>query len=92
MTLEHKKINIIQQIAASSQEEFINAIDEFLRNFQRPKYTLDLSNHPNIEDKVDIEKIKRERPLVEFDMTEFEKEADSLEWDKSIEELLSELD
>ena len=30
MTLEHRKIDIIQQIASSTQEEFIDAIDEVI--------------------------------------------------------------
>lgn len=92
MTLEHKKINLIQQIAASTREDLINALDEVVQRFDIPKYTIDLSRHTNIEMRVDIEKIKKERPLIDFDMNEFVEEANSLEWDKSIDELLKELD
>lgn len=42
----------------------------------------------NIEDEVDLEKIKMERPLKKLDINEFEKMTDSLKWEQSIEELL----
>ena len=92
MTLEHKKIEIIQEIASSTEEELINAVEKVLQNFSRAKFKLRLDRHANIESHVDIEKIKEERPPKDFDMKEFISEADELEWDKSISELLSELD
>lgn len=92
MTLEHKKIEIIQEIASSTHEELINAVEAVLQNFSKPKFTLDLSKHSNIEQNTNLEKIKIERPPVNFDMDEFIQEANALEWDKSIEELLAELD
>jgi hypothetical protein len=92
MTLDHRKIAIIQEIASSTHEDFINAIDEVIQKFARPKFKLDLSKHSNIREAVDIEKIKIERPLVKFDMSEFEEEANNLQWGKSIKELLTELD
>jgi hypothetical protein len=63
-----------------------------VQRFATPTYSIDLSRHSNIEARVDIEKIKRERPRVDFDMNEFVEEANSLEWNKSIEELLIDLD
>jgi hypothetical protein len=92
MTLERKKINLIQQIAASSQEDFINALDELAQRFTTPKYSIDLSRHTNIKTHVDIDSIKKERPPIDFDMNQFIEEANSLEWNKSIDELLIELD
>lgn len=92
MTLEHRKIALIQEIASSTQEDFINAVDEVVRQFSGTKFKLDLSKHTNIKKKVDIEKLKTDRPLIDFDMSEFVEEANDLEWDKSIEELLVELD
>ena len=92
MTIEHRKINIIRQIAASTHEEFIDAIDEVVRKFSRPKFSLDLSSHANFKEKVDLGKILSERTLIDFEMTDFIKEADELEWEKSVEELLEELD
>lgn len=92
MTLEHKKYEIIQRIILSKQDDFINALEEFVQQFEKPTFKLDLSKHSNIEPIVDLEKIKTERPLVDLDMNEFAKEADDLEWDQSIEELLAELD
>ncbi|TXF90289.1 hypothetical protein FUA23_07150 [Neolewinella aurantiaca] len=92
MTLEHKKYAIIQEIMTISQEDMIDMIEELVKKVTRPKYTLDLSRHANIKAKVDLEAIKKERPPVDFDMAEFRKEASELEWDKSIDELLQELD
>lgn len=92
MTLEHKKIEIIQEIASSDEVELINAIEEVLQRFSSATFTIDLGQHLNIEKQVNLEKIKEERPLKDFDMDEFVQEANELEWDKSISELLSELD
>ncbi len=92
MTLEHKKYEIIQEIMSITQEDIIDSIEEVIRKMSKPKYRLDLSKHSNIKERVDIEKIKTERPLIDFDMDEFIKEAKSLEWDKSTKELLAELD
>ncbi len=92
MTLEHRKIEIIQEIAASSQEELIDAIDEVIQNFTKSKFKLNFSKHPNIKKSVDLDELKKERPLKDFDMDEFEKEANSITWEKSIDELLIELD
>lgn len=92
MTLEHKKYEIIQQTILSKQEDFINAIDEVVKNFTKPKFRLDLSKHRNIEPFVDLDKIKSERPPIPFDMEEFIAEANELEWEQSIDELLADLD
>lgn len=91
MTLEHKKYAIIQEIMTISQEEMIDTIEELVKKVTRPKYTLDLSRHTNVKAKVDLEAIKKERPTADFDMAAFRKEARQLEWDKSIDELLLEL-
>jgi hypothetical protein len=92
MTLEHKKIEIIQEIASSTEVELINAVEEVLQKFTSNTFKINLSQHMNIENQVNLEKIKEERPLKDFDMDEFIKEANELEWDKSISELLLELD
>lgn len=92
MTLEHKKYEIIQEIMSITQEDIINSIEEIVKNIAKPKYRLDLSKHSNIKEKVDLEEIIMEKPLVGFDMDEFIKEANSLAWDKSTKELLAELD
>jgi len=92
MTLDHRKIELAQEILATSEEKLLDAIDEIIQKFTKPKFKLNLSNHDNIKKKVDIEELKQERPLKQFDMVEFEREANSLEWDKSINELLAELD
>lgn len=91
MTLDHRKIEIIQEIVTSTQEELLNAIDEVIKKFSEPKFQLNLKAHENLETFVNLEKIKSERPLVSFDMNEFEDEVNDLEWDKSIDELLLEL-
>ncbi|MEM8527445.1 MAG: hypothetical protein AAGG68_22585 [Bacteroidota bacterium] len=92
MTLEHRKYKIIQQIILSKQEDFINAIDEVVKRFTKTEFQLDLSKHQNIEPFVDLDKIKSERPPVDFNMEEFIAEANELEWEQSIEELLADLD
>ena len=92
MTLEHKKYEIIQEIMSITQEDIIISLEKVVKNIASPKYRLDLSKHSNIKKNVDIEEIIREKPLVEFDMNEFIKEANGLEWNKSTEELLIELD
>ncbi len=92
MTLDHRKVEIVQEILSTSQEELLDAIDEVIQKFTKPKYRLNLSKHQNIRKKVDLNELKKERPLKEFDMKVFEEEANSLEWEKSIDELLSELD
>ncbi len=92
MTLDHRKVEIIQEILSTSQEELLDAIDEVLQEFTKPRFKLDLSKHKNIKKNVNLSELKKERPLKSFDMSEFEKEANSLEWDKSIDQLLAELD
>jgi len=92
MTLDHRKIEIIQEIAASTHEEFINAVDEVIQRFHKAKFKLDFSRHSSIERAVDIKRITSERPLTNFDMDEFIEEADSLEWSQSVKELLADLD
>ncbi|MEL6944948.1 MAG: hypothetical protein AAFO82_20015, partial [Bacteroidota bacterium] len=88
MTLEHKKYEIIQEIILTKQEDFIYAVEEVVKRFTKPKFQLNLSKHQNIEPTVNLEKIKAERPPIDFDMKAFEAEADELEWEQSIEELL----
>ena len=92
MTLDHRKIELAQEILATSEEKLLDAIDEIIRKFTKPRFKLNLSKHNNIKKQVDVEELKKERPLKDFDMAEFEEEANSLEWDKSINELLAELD
>lgn len=92
MTLEHKKYEIIQQIILSKREDFINAIDEVVKSFTKAEFQLDLSKHQNIEPFVNLDKIKSERPPVDLDMDAFIAEANELEWEQSIEELLADLD
>ncbi|MEZ4685981.1 MAG: hypothetical protein R3B47_07900 [Bacteroidia bacterium] len=92
MTLEHKKYEIIQEIMSITQEDIINSIEKVVKTIIKPRYRLDLGRHANIKGNVDIEKIMAEKPLVDFDMDEFIEEADRLDWDKSTNELLAELD
>ena len=92
MTLDHRKVEIVQEILSTSQEELLDAIDEVIQKFTKPKYRLNLGKHKNIRKKVDLNKLKKERPLKGFNMDEFEKEANLLEWKKPIDELLAELD
>lgn len=75
-----------------TQEDVINSIEKIVKNIAKPMYRLDLSKHTNIKEKVDLEEIIMEKPLVDFNMDEFIKEANSLAWDKSTQELLAELD
>jgi len=92
MTLEHRKIEIIQEIAASNHEELIKAVETVLQKFSKTTFKLNLSRHKNIEKSIDLNKIKAKRPLIDFSMEEFIKEANDVEWNKSIDELLMELD
>lgn len=92
MTLEHKKIALIQEIAASSREELINAVAEVVQKFADDNNWLDLSKHTNIEDDIDVERIQSDKAPLPFDYDDFVATVENLEWDKSTEELLEELD
>ena len=92
MSLEHVKYQLIQQIILSEEEDMISAIVSLVNSYQRPEDFIDLSAHSNISTDFDLDKLLAERPLQRFDMDAFTKEADDLEWDKSIEDLLYQLD
>ena len=91
MSLDHKKIRIIREVAAATEEQFIDALDEVINRFSNTQSTLDLGKHTNLQRNVDLNAIRQERPLKPLDMDEFIEATNELTWDKSIEELLQEL-
>lgn len=92
MTFEHKKIRIIREVAAATREEFINALDELVSRYSGTDVQLDLSGHSGIEATVDLDAIRKQRPVEQLDMAAFTAATDKLTWDKSVEDLLEELD
>lgn len=90
MTLDQRKIDLIQRIASSTDEQKIEAVDKLLSGTIARR--IDLSKHKNIKQKFDLEEAKRKRPRKGIDMEAFFKETKDLEWDQSIEELLADLD
>ncbi len=100
MTVEARKRNLIDKIRHVNENWLLKSLEKLLSDIEvedvkhgeNQSTEVDLSFYVgNIEEKVDLEKIKMERPLKRLDMNEFEKMADSLEWDNSIEELLEDL-
>lgn len=93
MTIEQKKYKLIEDIVTVNQIELLDAINLLIKNFSVTQTlpTVSLNRHSNIESTVNINKIKTERPLTPLDMSEFAVEAEQLQWNKSIHELLQEL-
>ncbi|MFK8165181.1 MAG: hypothetical protein AB8H12_22235 [Lewinella sp.] len=100
MTIDARKETIITKIKYVNENWLLKSIEKLLsdvkvgeeRSFVDVEDRTDYSFYVgNIEDKVDLDKIKKERPLKKLDVLEFSNLADSLEWDQSIEELLEDL-
>ncbi|MEM6261897.1 MAG: hypothetical protein AAGI38_05275 [Bacteroidota bacterium] len=100
MSVETRKKNIIDKIKLVNDNWLLKSIEQLLldvgtgefKQAETPKNALDFSFYVGtIEDKVDLEKIKLERPLKQLNMKAFEETVDSLEWEQSIEELLEDL-
>ncbi|MEM8523045.1 MAG: hypothetical protein AAGG68_00305 [Bacteroidota bacterium] len=99
MTVDFRKIEIIKKIQVVEEDWILKSIEKLLsdvfaegKDSSNIESTKDFSFYVgNIEEKVDLEKIKRERPLKKLNMEKFGEMADSLEWNQSIEELLEDL-
>ena len=100
MTVEARRKNIIDKIKYVNENWLLKSIEMLLSNVEiedvnsseNQLLSSDYSYYVgNIEEKVDLDKIKKERPLKKLDMEEFEEMANSLTWDQSIEELLEDL-
>ena len=100
MTVDARKKTIIDKIKYVNESWLLKSIEKLLSDVKVNNQediitsTADTSFSfyvGNIEEKVDLEKIKNERPLKKLDMEEFEKMTDSLVWDQSIKELLEDL-
>ena len=100
MTVEARKNNIINKIRYVNENWLLKSIEKLLSDIE----VQEGSSHQieqdekdyafyvgNIEEKLDLEKLKKERPLKKLDIEGFGKMADALEWDQSIEELLEDL-
>lgn len=100
MTVEARKNNIINKIRYVNENWLLKSIEKLLSDVE----VLEESSNEveqgeksydfyvgNIEEKLDLEKLKKERPLKKLDTAEFAKMADALEWNQSIEELLEDL-
>lgn len=98
MTINARKAVIINKIKHVQENWLLRSIEKLLSDIDEVKEEHEKSSVVdytyyvgNIEEKVDLEKIKRERPLKKLDMAEFEQLADELEWEQSIDELLEDL-
>ena len=83
-------LNIIDKIKYVKEDWLLKSLEKLLSDVEldealvsdNQKVNPDYSHYVgNIEDHVDLEKIKKERPLKELNMVEFEEMANSLEWD-----------
>jgi len=96
MTIKDRKNLIIKKIGQVNESWIIKSIEKLLSDIQ-PEPELDDKQFDytyyvgNIEDRVDLERIKKERPLKKLDKEEFNQLANEIEWNKSIEELLNDL-
>lgn len=90
MTLDQRKIDLIQRIARTTDERKIDAADKAMSGLITSR--IDLSKHKNIKQHFDLEEVKRKNPRSRIDMKEWMNRADQLEWNESIEELLADLD
>ena len=98
MTLDQKKIRLIEEIVRNERADVLEAVGSVLARFRDsgrasaslPK--LDLSKHRNISGEFDFEALRRRRPQGRIDMHAFARQADELEWEQSVEELISDLD
>lgn len=96
MTINDRKYLIIKKISQVHENWLIKSIEKLLSDIQIDP---ELDNKQfdynyyvgNIEDSVDLEQIKKERPLQKLDKKEFNRLADEIEWNKNIEELLNDL-
>ena len=96
MTVKNRKNLIIRKIAQVNEGWLLKSIEKLLSDIQIDHEVDDKqfdSNYyvGNIEDSVDLEKIKKERPPQRLDKKAFNKLANEIEWDKNIEELLNDL-
>ncbi|MEN0047130.1 MAG: hypothetical protein AAF806_08745 [Bacteroidota bacterium] len=99
MTIDLRKTEIIKKIKVVNEDWILTSIEKLLSGVGREDNELnerELMNDylhyvGNIEEKLDLEKIKKERPLKKLNMERFSELADDLEWDQSIEELLEDL-
>lgn len=100
MTIDARKDKIISKIKYVNENWLLKSIEKLLSDIEiegeQPSEAEVFSSEfsfyvGNLEEKVDLEKIKRERPLKKLDKEEFEHLADTLEWDQSVEELLEDL-
>lgn len=95
MSLAQRKYEIIQAIVASDQEDLLRDVSRVVERYgeRSVRWRIDLSpTHTNIEPEVDLERIKRERPIAPLDIDAFFVATRRLKWDQSVEELAAQLD
>lgn len=100
MTLDARKETIITKIKYVNESWLLRSIEKLLSDVEISEEGAQLDNIEltdysfyvgNMEEKVDLDKIKKERPLKKLDVDEFTDLADALEWEQSIGELLQDL-
>lgn len=102
MTLDTRKSTIIRKVQLVNENWLLKSIEKLLSDIEvdEPKEKASLSEDKgndfsfyvgNLEESVDLAKIKLERPLRKLDRDEFNSMSDALEWDQSIDELLKDL-
>ncbi len=97
MTIKDRKYLIIKKISQVREDWLIKSLEKLLSDIhidpELDDKQFDYNYYVgNIEDRVDLEQIKKERPQQKLDKKEFNKLADEVEWDKNIEELLNDLE
>ncbi|MBC6995382.1 hypothetical protein QWY85_00385 [Neolewinella lacunae] len=101
MTVEARKKNIIDKIKKVKENWLLKSIEKLLSDVEIVEGAEPLEDSEsngdfsfyvgNIEENVDVQKIKEERPLKKLDVPAFEEMANALEWEESLEELLEDL-
>lgn len=91
--IEQKKYQIISKVVASQQEQLLDSLWKLIEGFvSSSNFKLDLSKHSNLQSSTNLEKIKKEKPVLNSPIENFIQKAEQVKWKKSTAQLLSELD
>lgn len=91
--IEQKKYQIISRVVTSQQEQLLDSLWKLIEDFvSSSNFKLDLSKHSNLQSSINLEEIKKEKPVSKSSIENFIQKAERMEWKKSTAQLLSELD
>lgn len=94
MTLEAKKIRVVSKILSMKDDSLIDKIEELLQDYGAdPLEEFDDIKYyvGNIEESVDIEKLKKEQEVKKFNDQKFGELVEKAGFDEDIDELLESL-